>query len=99
MTPNYYAAGVYRMEFEVTGSNLNAIPNDAVAIPSFSNDDPQQLISTDYPDLLGVMVERSSERLVFRAHQESSHAAGYLGCIVSSDRQTVYWINETRPLP
>lgn len=87
------------MEFVVTGRNLLGIPSDAVAIPSADNDTPTAYINVDRPDFTGLIVEQTNTMIKFSASESNVHDRGYLGCIVSADRQTIYWINESRPLP
>lgn len=43
--------------------------------------------------------ERSATAITFAAEEASDHSALSIGAIVSADRQTVYWINDTKPLP
>jgi hypothetical protein len=79
--------------------NLLLIPEDAVGIPAADNENPTELINTQYPDLVGILTERSDTMLKFTSSQSSTHGASYLGCIVSADRQTIYWVNNSKPLP
>lgn len=40
------------------------------------------------------------EHMVVTPQREINHAlANYLGGIVSNDRETLYWVNKTKPLP
>lgn len=46
------------------------------------------------------LTERSNERLVFAASDLVGHPSTlYLGCICSAERNVVYYVNESRPLP
>lgn len=49
---------------------------------------------------LYVITSKTDEEMVLTAlNPNTDHSKNYLGCIVSADRQTVYWLNDTQPLP
>lgn len=76
------------------------IPNDALGILSNGNTAPLYFRNTTQRSLLFEITEKSDDTLVLTAMEQSTAGgAVYLGCVVSSDRQTIYWVNETRPLP
>lgn len=76
------------------------IPDDAVGVVSQYNDRP--LYNKDNTSAVYTLqiVEKQDRRIVLSAGAADSHAYEfYLGGVVSSDRQTVFWVNETEPLP
>ena len=82
------------------GINLDMIPDDAVGIYSPSNDNPLQYRFSleDYRSYS--IEEKSNTRLVLRHNSPTSVSTFvYIGGIVSPDGNTVYWVNNTRPLP
>lgn len=100
MSPNYYAAGRVKHEYEVAGRGLLLIPGDAVGILANRNDNPLEFIDNLNPIFYTKVVDRSDERLVLVQSDSSSYVSPYfLGAIVSSDRRTVYWVNRSNPLP
>ena len=98
--PTYYAEGERPSTFVLQGRGFDNIPNDAVGVYSDNNDDPLQNKDTTVAYRLFDVIEKSSTLMVM-GHQVSTTVASpvYLGAILSSDRQTVYWINESKPLP
>lgn len=99
-SPNYYAANEVTGNYLLRGEYFKQIPDDAVGIFANDNDKPLQ-----YAYVLGNYYEfqiegRTDETLTLEPIIQSSHAsANYLGCIISADRQKVYWVNDTKPLP
>lgn len=84
----------------LNGVNFDLIPSNAVGIVASDNNNPLQNRDAESGDRLYSIVEKTSNtmRMVLRA--TSSHVLNvYLGAIVSSDRETVYWVNNTKPLP
>lgn len=76
------------------------IPDDAVGIAAGSNTEPTRSINTTYAGNLYQIVERDRNSIRLVQIDHSAHGSNtYLGCIVSADRQTIYWVNDTRPLP
>ena len=88
------------MPFELRGSGFLSIPADALGIWSSMNDDPLHNRYNETPYNRSVIVNQTDNLLTIQ-YPESHNAtvARYLGAIVSADRETVYWVNETRPLP
>lgn len=87
------------MEFIVAGSGFDLLPNDIVATYSISNDDPltgRYHMSTLYYCQL---IYKSDNELIFESSDAAAHSALYLGAILSSDREAIYWLNESKPLP
>lgn len=101
VTPSYYAPGVQEYDFELEGYDLDLIPQDAVGIISTSNDDPM-IYRYSQSLLYAHPVSGVTSTKVFVGDPLQSHnlnVPAYLGAIVSNDRNTVYWVNETQPLP
>lgn len=87
-------------QFELNGTGFALIPNDALGVLSTDNEQPLMNINATRGNLLFEIVERDRHTMVVRQVEESTHASScYLGAIVSKDRQTVYWVNETKPMP
>lgn len=75
------------------------LPADCVAIPSDRNNNPLASRYSEGPNVVMQMVERTQTRVRFTAQNATAHAACYIGAILSADRETIYWVNETNPLP
>lgn len=99
ITPTYYANGVQNPAYILEGTGFSLIPDDAVGIAASSNDAPLQGINGTNPVNLYSLVERGEGYVRFEQQDPAAHAGyTYLGGIVSADRQTIYWENDTRPL-
>ena len=73
---------------------------DAVGIFANSNDSPLTYKDTSGATLLYRIASRSNTELILESLSPTTGGgANYLGAIVSSDRQTIYWINDAKPLP
>lgn len=98
ISPTYYAAGFEsRRTFELIGTRFERVPDDAVAVMASSNDMQLEHIGEQRYHL--VLEEKSRDRMVFASTSGASMVAVYIGAILSSDLQEVYWLNETNPLP
>lgn len=76
------------------------LPVDAVGIFAAANDAPLQFLNaTTDPFLYEINRLSDSEVVAVCKSPTGGHGANYLGAIVSADRATVYWVNETEPLP
>lgn len=97
ITPEYYpqvtSTTVYR--FEIDGSFLANLPDDAMAWFSNSNTQPTMGIGAYWPLYL---VEKSFFHAVFERSTYFTVPV-YLGCITSADGSKVYWVNTSQPLP
>lgn len=84
----------------MSGVNFDLIPDDAVGVMAFDNDDPMHWADVR-PAAFSVPIESKSETIILLKQAGSfEHTASlYLGCIVSNDGSSVYWVNEKRPLP
>ena len=95
--PSYYAVA-QGSNVTLRGVNFDELPDDAIGLISYRNDNPLQGLN-----LSGYQVpitDKTAESLVVEvAPHSSSNVYGYVGAIVSSDLQTIYWRNDTKPLP
>lgn len=76
------------------------IPRNAIGVLSSQNANPGQYRYSDSTSWIGtvnIINDSNMEVLQDRAHNHGTNA--YLGMIVSEDRETVYWVNTTKPLP
>lgn len=79
---------------------MDLVPADAIVVFSEDNGDPLKNRYTSDQWWLG-RIASVSESLITTT-QAATHEVSqrfYLGAIVSSDRETIYWVNNTRPLP
>ena len=84
----------------VEGLNLNLIPSDAIGILARSNDNPLELRESSSAAVLVPLTISGVDTITLSqgtAHELSGLT--YLGGIVSSDRNTVFWVNTSQPLP
>lgn len=72
-----------------------------MGIQGESNDKPLQYRYGVNPRLLfNVSIKTDTELVMIAADGGSTHGGPvYLGALLSSDRQVIYWENNTRPLP
>lgn len=99
INPTYYAAGTYILEYTLKGQGFMALPDDAVAVPMTSNDEPLQYRDATSRRVLMTISARSGSEVTFTAGISTDHGIGSIGAILSADRSLVYWMNNTRPLP
>ena len=84
----------------MTGANFHLIPNNAVGILAWSNSDPLTYLNSNDGKYLFDIVEKSETRMRVSQRVESTHGSkNFLGAIVSADRNVIYWVNNTEPLP
>lgn len=79
---------------------MDIVPENAIAVFSGVNDNP--LVNRYATDrwVLGEVATVSETRIT--TTQSDPHdvaSAFYLGALVSPDRETIYWVNNTAPLP
>lgn len=81
----------------LSGLNFDLIPSDAVGIVAIENDYPlyYQHAVAQY----SFSIVRKTDTEIELSNSTTMNNNSYLGAIVSSDRETVFWVNETRPLP
>lgn len=82
------------------GKGLLLIPGGATGIVSFNNDEPLERLNDTSGYYSVPIMERFATRLLLRPWSPHGFQYPYyLGAIVSADRQTIYWVNNSRPLP
>lgn len=87
-------------EYRVLGKGFNLIQAGSLGVYALDNENPKQYLDTNNNNYLFNFIYVSQTEAILRAKTPMAHGSdNYLGCIVSSDRQTTYWTNETRPLP
>lgn len=87
-------------EYVLLGSGFDSIPGDAVGVTAADNNDPLAGKDNDSPGWLYEIQTKNDNQIVLHQVAEATHnIPTYLGAIVSADRQTVYWTNDTEPLP
>lgn len=99
VSPNYYATGNFKFSFEVIGENFDVLPNDIIGLPSTNNNDPLLYRDSQATSIVCSVAEKSNNRMLLNAVDEAEHSPAYLGALLSADRETVYWTNNTKPLP
>lgn len=103
IVPSYYAFSRYdeELEFDLIGHNFDEIPYNAVGVLSTDNENPlmHQKDATNY----ATIVQMSGRKLSMMTEPITSGSVAnkpiYLGAIVSADRNIVYWVNNTSPIP
>lgn len=82
------------------GVNFDMIPGDAIGVYSGNNQEPLGWLNNPNDWAFFDILSKTDNEMELRAKSISSHGgASYLGAIVSADKETIYWINNTRPLP
>ena len=81
------------------GRNFNQLPVDAIAVPMIKNDWPLELRYNTSAANVMTMTRMSDTEVIFQARDEREHNPASIGAILSNDREKIYWINDTRPLP
>lgn len=97
--PSYYAPGTYKRSGQLAGNGMTLIPSDAIVLFSSSNDAPlvwRYRQGAEYYAPINIV---NDEEVQFESIEVQYAVPIYASAIVSEDRQTVYWINNTRPLP
>lgn len=86
--------------YVLTGKYFRLIPNDAVGVIATENDSPLGWLNSQLGLNVFDIVEKSDTSLELAVREAAPHSGNtYLGAIVSPDRQTVYWVNNSKPLP
>lgn len=97
--PVYYAYGRFAYRFTLYGSGFVGLPSNAVAIPMADNDNPLQYRNTVVPAFVMTIENVTPNSVTFSSLAEGDHGRSSIGAILSNDRETVYWVNNSRPLP
>ena len=98
--PTYYAQGQETGSFVLIGNNLDKIPAGAIGVYASRNNQPMQHRYDREDYHIWNITEQAPERLVLTpkvVYQLSNNI--YLGGILSYDGETIYWQNDTSPLP
>lgn len=83
----------------LTGSGFGRIPSDALGLLAYDNDNPLRFINdSEGVHLYGIESQTETEISLRMVTQTALSLDNYLGAIVSADRQTIYWVNESEPL-
>ena len=86
--------------FNVRGKGFQLIPDDALGLFSNNNNVPLEHLDDNRNQYLYYIAERSANELSFLCGDPTTaHGANYLAAIVSNDRETIYWVNDSKPLP
>lgn len=100
MSPVYYASGEIVREFVLEGMYFDYLPDSAVGVLAYDNDNPLEMRDTQLASQLFDIVEKTDTQVRFVARTLTNHPrSSYFGGIVSADRSVVYWENNTKPLP
>lgn len=100
ISPNYYAAGEAPTTYVLRGEYFDQIPSNAVGIKSYKNEDPLMYLHTVNAAIEYKIREMTDSTITLRVRNPEfvQTEPSYLGVIVSSDRNTIYWVNNSRPL-
>lgn len=100
ISPNYYAGGSYKRDFILEGVNFSMVPSNAIGLIATDNNNPLELIEATSPAvILSVGQNTDTAMSLLNDSSHTLNEPSYLGAIVSNDRQVVYWVNQSRPLP
>lgn len=88
------------MEFDLQGNYFNYVPDDAIAIISYENDNPLEYLDDTGLSHYLVLSDKTDNSMKATGNGSYSFPRNvYLGALVSADRSEIYWVNETKPLP
>lgn len=99
--PSYYAGGPQTPSFELVGWNFNSLPVDAVGTLAFNNASPLSYRTTTNASRVfrvEVVDNTRARALVSDWREHDYPGAFFLGCIVSNNREQLYWVNNSSPL-
>lgn len=75
------------------------LPDDIIGVLSYDNDNPLNGLKTTALGYYCELVSKNNNTMVFSSLYSAVHPAIYLGALVDKNRTTIYWINESKPLP
>lgn len=82
------------------GAGFTAMQQDAIGILAINNDDPLSYRNTTQTfRLFNIEVDDNNNARAVIQEAVAHPQPFYLGAILSHDREKVYWVNETKPLP
>lgn len=86
--------------YTLTGHGFNTLPPDVVGVYANDNDDPTGYAPYEQENTVFDIEVINDSILIATPRVSMQHSRdNYLGCIVSGDRQTTYWVNASKPLP
>lgn len=99
ITPSYYAAGEQTLVFEFRGNGFSSLPAGTVVVTSYNNDNPLQFRYADLSAsaLRVEVIDDNHMRTISPSYNLG--APRYAGAILSGDRDSIFWVNESKPLP
>jgi hypothetical protein len=98
--PSYYAGGSSMATFELRGANFEYLPEDCIGIRANHNDQPlEQRYMMDDAHTYDIEVVSGSHIIARLRNASPTASAAYFSAILSADRNIVYWVNNTNPLP
>lgn len=88
------------MAVTLRGENFDLLPEGCIAMTSYLNSNPLvNRYETGARHRLAVNVVNKNEIQLTQSNEYYHSIQTYVGAIMSADRETVYWVNETAPLP
>lgn len=99
VTPTYYAVGTHTLKFVLKGAGFDALPENAIAVPMINNSEPLQFRYNELGYNVMTMNRMSNTEVQFESTTIADHSPKSIGAILSQDRETIYWVNTTNPLP
>lgn len=88
------------MRYELSGLNFDLMPEQIVGLASSFNDKPLMHINDTAVHFILNPIERDSTHMVLECSIEVQYNSSYyLGGIVSENREIIYFVNNTKPLP
>lgn len=96
--PSYYAVA-QGSRVILGGVNFDMLPDDAIAVFSYNNNTPLEGLNHSSGYRVPITEKTSESLLIEVPPTGSGHIYAYIGGIVSSDGQQVYWRNDAKPLP
>lgn len=86
--------------YTLRGKRFDLIPSDALGIQAAVNDDPLHYRNSVSGNYLCDIVTKTETEMVLQLRTPGNAPANrFLGGILSADRATEYWVNNTNPLP
>lgn len=100
ISPTYYALHERNTDYLLEGHRFDDIPSNAVGLFADDNDAPLgHLGSSVQAYYYDITAKTDTAMNLVARDPKDVLPANYLGAIVSNDGSTVYWVNNSRPLP
>lgn len=87
------------LRFEMTGRYFSFLPEGAVVVASSDNDNPLQERYSTSPYYALPITVIDDNHLVAEGVIVRYSSPRYAGAILSADREGIFYVNDTRPLP